>query len=167
LYEQASPNSYFGLHPVVGEFGYTEPFLVTGPDDGTSAFSAFSVADSKLIFSIENDTNAFASILIPGEVGGDSLWLSFQNHTELVLPGTTFSFLTLFPGGVSMLSLEGIGLSASSLAGFTYVHEGLAEISLTVQAVPEPCGLILAAIGGCLAMGCRRRGALFQRMRLY
>jgi hypothetical protein len=152
---QQSPNSYAGLFPIVEEVGFTVPLFLAGTEEAASGFSTLALEDSKLTYSLED--NSFASIVIPGEVGGDPLTLMFGNQTEVVQPGATFEFLPSFPDVVS-LTLAGTGLSESSAPGFTFTHEGLADLTLVVGAIPEPSSAVLLTIGAAFGIWRGRRG---------
>jgi hypothetical protein len=142
---QGSPNSYASLFPVVGDVGFTGPFFVTGSEDESSGLNLLTVGNSKLTYNVIG--NPFTSVVIPGDLGGAPLTLGFGSQSGIVQPGTTFNFLPQFPD-VTSLSLEGNGLSEFTAVGFTFAHEGIADVTLSIETVPEPssCLLCLAAI---------------------
>ena len=127
--KKVGPNSYKGYYPTRYQFGRTgEYYFSAQAEEGLGSGSLLS-GESQLNYSVVE--NSFASIVIPGEAGGDPLSLQFGSQTEIVQPGSTFNFLPLFPE-VTSLSLVGNGLAATSVTGFTFANDGVADITLNV-----------------------------------
>jgi hypothetical protein len=131
-------------------------------------------------YSLTVQGDRFASILIPGPdgipdwspeallgpaaEGGESevssdLWLSVTigGVSYPVLPGRPFDITSIYPDGVSSLTVLGLDPASPFVPGVTFMSaEGM--ITIYATAVPEPCTITLLGLGTAALIRRRRKG---------
>jgi hypothetical protein len=113
--------------PVSGPVGRTMPLYLEGPDFEEVEDNAITTGYTSLTYSTVHNT--VASVVIPGEAGGNAVLLSYESEIESVQPGSTYTF----PIGVSSFQISGNGLSVYSQTGFIFTSSGVVDIQLSVE----------------------------------